>query len=427
MMLATSSFARCRGRCGCSLEHAVRNKHPYRAAFAARGLASTRCSVARRPERHYVRVWIGVGSNPRHACRRNRAIILDEFQDTSAVQFALLTQLAPHGHVTAVGDDDQSIFAFSGAQPANFLRFVDRFGPLFPAPLQTPPLQPPKRVSQEHPDAPPTHSAESARCHRMAGSCGNCPGSPKEPMAVPDNSQRGSQLSGSVRACEPARPHFTQRTGFVAHADGGVASPDTPAVLYTPLCVRLPAFRCESGGAGESPVGWWSVVCDTATQGTGKTQDIAPPPLAADAVRAVLMDGTAQHATAPPPACTVPAVTGTAGATGCGIHEVHACASPPPVPRGAFVKGDTGGVGDAGVGVGSAAGRVVTLGVNYRCPGNVVEAASALVAANTERLPKELQAAQGLGASLLSTGLLCMSQVDIQWSTSRPRSFLLDR
>jgi hypothetical protein len=38
---------------------------------------------------------------------RHRYVLVDEFQDTSAKQFSLLTRLAQHGAVTAVGDDDQ--------------------------------------------------------------------------------------------------------------------------------------------------------------------------------------------------------------------------------------------------------------------------------------------------------------------------------
>ncbi|XP_074317759.1 ATP-dependent DNA helicase SRS2-like protein At4g25120 [Silene latifolia] len=49
-----------------------------------------------------------------------RAIIVDEFQDTSAMQYSLLRLLASHGQITVVGDDDQSIFSFNGANICGF-------------------------------------------------------------------------------------------------------------------------------------------------------------------------------------------------------------------------------------------------------------------------------------------------------------------
>ncbi|KAH9605979.1 hypothetical protein KSS87_012164 [Heliosperma pusillum] len=49
-----------------------------------------------------------------------RAIIVDEFQDTSAMQYSLLRLLASHGQITIVGDDDQSIFSFNGANICGF-------------------------------------------------------------------------------------------------------------------------------------------------------------------------------------------------------------------------------------------------------------------------------------------------------------------
>lgn len=36
-----------------------------------------------------------------------KAIIVDEFQDTSTMQYKLLRMLGSHNHITIVGDDDQ--------------------------------------------------------------------------------------------------------------------------------------------------------------------------------------------------------------------------------------------------------------------------------------------------------------------------------
>jgi DNA helicase-2/ATP-dependent DNA helicase PcrA len=56
---------------------------------------------------------------------RYRYVLVDEFQDTNAAQFTLLRALVePHRNITAVGDDDQSIFAWRGATLGNFDAFL---------------------------------------------------------------------------------------------------------------------------------------------------------------------------------------------------------------------------------------------------------------------------------------------------------------
>jgi DNA helicase-2/ATP-dependent DNA helicase PcrA len=63
-----------------------------------------------------------------HYRRRFHHILVDEFQDTNKLQYAWLKMFAGEGNsVFAVGDDDQSIYAFRGARVGNMADFVREF------------------------------------------------------------------------------------------------------------------------------------------------------------------------------------------------------------------------------------------------------------------------------------------------------------
>ncbi len=64
--------------------------------------------------------------------RRFRQVLVDEYQDTNAAQYRWLTLLCAtahggQGNVCCVGDDDQSIYSWRGAEVANILRFEKDF------------------------------------------------------------------------------------------------------------------------------------------------------------------------------------------------------------------------------------------------------------------------------------------------------------
>jgi Superfamily I DNA and RNA helicases len=63
-----------------------------------------------------------------HYRQRFQHILVDEFQDTNAIQYAWLRLLSEgQGDVFAVGDDDQSIYGWRGARMENIQRFNKEF------------------------------------------------------------------------------------------------------------------------------------------------------------------------------------------------------------------------------------------------------------------------------------------------------------
>ena len=60
--------------------------------------------------------------------RKFRYILIDEYQDTNALQYRLATLLTgPGKNICVVGDDDQSIYRFRGADITNILSFEKQF------------------------------------------------------------------------------------------------------------------------------------------------------------------------------------------------------------------------------------------------------------------------------------------------------------
>lgn len=76
-------------------------------------------------------LWLNNPTLLKHYQDRFKFMLVDEFQDTNTIQYAWLRVLAgKHAAITAVGDDDQSIYGWRGAKIENIQRFEDDFAPV---------------------------------------------------------------------------------------------------------------------------------------------------------------------------------------------------------------------------------------------------------------------------------------------------------
>ncbi len=73
-------------------------------------------------------LWLNNPELLQHYQQRFSHVLVDEFQDTNAIQYAWLNLLGKKsGNVMIVGDDDQSIYGWRGAKIENIQRFLQDF------------------------------------------------------------------------------------------------------------------------------------------------------------------------------------------------------------------------------------------------------------------------------------------------------------
>jgi hypothetical protein len=102
------------------------------------------------------------------ACRaKYRYVMVDEYQDTNAAQFELVHSLTKeHRNFCVVGDDDQSIYGWRGAEVANLLNLEKHFPE-----VKIVKLEQNYRSTTTILNAPPTPSSKTT-CAAAANRCG---------------------------------------------------------------------------------------------------------------------------------------------------------------------------------------------------------------------------------------------------------------
>ena len=110
---------------------------------------------------------LGSHESVREAYRRRfRYVLVDEYQDTNRAQYELIRHLVgPQGNVTVVGDEDQSIYSWRGADIQNILDFERDFpGRACAAPGAELPLVARRSSTPPRPWSPTTSSARGRPC-----------------------------------------------------------------------------------------------------------------------------------------------------------------------------------------------------------------------------------------------------------------------
>jgi ATP-dependent DNA helicase Rep len=138
-----------------------------------------------------------------------RYLLVDEYQDTNGAQYALMKLLAgPSGHFTAVGDDDQAIYAWRGADIENLRRLSQDYPR-----LKVIPLTQNYRSSQRILGAANSVIRNNSRLHdkRLWSELGH--GDPIEVVRCKDDLQEAETITVRIAAHK-----FQNRTRFADYA-----------------------------------------------------------------------------------------------------------------------------------------------------------------------------------------------------------------
>ena len=142
--------------------------------------------------------WHAMASDPGLAAEMSAQfdhILVDEYQDTNALQAQILKLLRPGGEgVTVVGDDAQAIYSFRAATVENILGFPDQYAP--PARVVT--LERNYRSTQGVLDAANALIGEGARQYRKVLEAARGAGARPRYVSVADDQAQADYVVGRV-------------------------------------------------------------------------------------------------------------------------------------------------------------------------------------------------------------------------------------
>jgi DNA helicase-2/ATP-dependent DNA helicase PcrA len=157
--------------------------------------------------------------------KRFRHVLVDEFQDTNGAQWELVRLLTEeHRSVMVVGDQDQSVYKFRGADYRNLIRFEEAFPEATVIVLEQN-----YRSTPRTPSSSTTPPGGPSTCGPSRSGASSSPGtSPRTSTTRPRTSPTRSPVSPTPRAtASPTSPSFTGPTPRAASSRRRSCGPGT--------------------------------------------------------------------------------------------------------------------------------------------------------------------------------------------------------
>jgi DNA helicase-2/ATP-dependent DNA helicase PcrA len=235
-------------------------------------------------------------------------ILVDEFQDTNAVQSSIVHSLSKFAKTVSIfADDDQAIFGFAGAEAANIRRFIEQSqGTVYPLTVNYRSAERIVTIANALISAASTSSGRTMRPHRKGGTVTLRTYSTLEQEAA----DIGADISGLVsRGAGTADIAVLVRSGWRANQilqdlqTRGIPVSDWRGETYSPEDRRLLAacLACVRGTLNSRRVEVLSAVMKVESPGAMDTEDFItmhrkqPLAIGLSTMRDLVFEGASPH------------------------------------------------------------------------------------------------------------------------------------